>query len=155
MQWLKGPAGHLLSRLDPIVDAALVKMRTKLGLQTTWCRWLLLRSQVGRVPPASRSGKDRSGVLRSSELCTIARIAGDSGPLAIIAAKTDTILPAEKRHESEEILNQTGQLCQINLYHGFAARFRCSYDPNDKMAKYAKETAFLQVVQWLDEHLKA
>jgi hypothetical protein len=34
--------------------------------------------------------------------------------------------------------------------HGFAVRG----DPNDRKKLYAKEAAFLQAVQWFDEHLK-
>ncbi|KAI7969729.1 hypothetical protein EIK77_005849 [Talaromyces pinophilus] len=76
------------------------------------------------------------------------------GPFSISAAETDTIFPAEKRHESEIILKETGLPYQINLYsgveHGFAVRAELS----NKVAKYAKENAFLQALAWFEEHLK-
>jgi dienelactone hydrolase len=76
-----------------------------------------------------------------------------TGPLAISAAETDSIFPAEKRHRSEEILKEVGQPYQINLYsqvvHGFAVR--C--DPSVKAERFAKEQAFLQAVTWFDEYL--
>ena len=34
--------------------------------------------------------------------------------------------------------------------HGFAVRG----DPNDRKVNYAKETAFVQALEWFDEHLK-
>ncbi|KAK3903585.1 Alpha/Beta hydrolase protein [Staphylotrichum tortipilum] len=75
------------------------------------------------------------------------------GPLAISAAETDSIFPAEKRYRSEEILKEVGQPYQINLFsqveHGFAVR--C--DPSVKVQRFAKEQAFLQAVTWFDEYL--
>lgn len=76
------------------------------------------------------------------------------GPYAIAAAETDTIFTVEQRHRSEEILKEVAQPYQINLYsqveHGFAVRG----DPKDRRIQYAKETAFLQAVQWFEEYLK-
>lgn len=75
------------------------------------------------------------------------------GPYAISAAETDQIFPAEKRHKSEEILKETKQPYQINLYsgvvHGFAVRGELK-----GQEKYAKESAFLQAVQWFEEYLR-
>lgn len=72
----------------------------------------------------------------------------------MIHVETDTIFPAEKRHESEIILKETKQCYQINLFshveHGFAVRV----DLSQKEKKFAKEQAFYQAVQWFDEHLK-
>ena len=72
----------------------------------------------------------------------------------MVYAETDTIFPAEKRHESEVILKETKQPYQINLYshveHGFAVRV----DLSKKENKFAKEQAFYQAVQWFDEYLK-
>ena len=31
MAWLKGPPGHLPPTVDPVIEATLVEMRTKLG----------------------------------------------------------------------------------------------------------------------------
>lgn len=80
-------------------------------------------------------------------------LASITGPLAISAAETDTIFPAEKRHKSEVILKDTGYPYQINLYSGVEHGFAVRGDITNKVAKYAKEQAFLQAVQWFDEHL--
>lgn len=82
-----------------------------------------------------------------------------NGPLSIAAAETDEIFPPEKRHESEEILKGLSKgekklAYQLNLFssveHGFAVRA----DLSDKRAKFAKEQAFIQAVQWFDNFLK-
>lgn len=76
-----------------------------------------------------------------------------TGPLAISAAETDSIFPAEKRHRSEEILKKTGQPYQINLFSGVEHGFAVRGDPSVKVERFAKEQAFLQAVTWFDEHL--
>lgn len=80
-------------------------------------------------------------------------LAGFKGPLAISAAETDAIFPAEKRHRSEEILKEGGHPYQITLYsqteHGFTVR--C--DLSNKQQKFAKEQAFLQAVTWFNHYL--
>lgn len=76
------------------------------------------------------------------------------GPLAISAAETDAIFPTEKRHESEVILKELGLPYQINLYSGVQHGFAVRADPKDRASVYAKENAFLQAVQWFEEHLK-
>lgn len=68
-------------------------------------------------------------------------------------AESDEIFSADKRRESEDILKAMDIPYQISLYsnsvHGFAVRA----DISDKRAKYAKEAAFLQHVQWFNEYL--
>lgn len=76
------------------------------------------------------------------------------GPLAISAAETDSIFPTEKRHESEVILKEVGYPYQINLYSGVEHGFAVRADLSNPVAKYAKESAFLQALQWFEEHLK-
>jgi dienelactone hydrolase len=76
------------------------------------------------------------------------------GPFSISAAETDQIFPAEKRHESEIILKETGLPYQINLYSGVVHGFAVRAELSDKVAKYAKENAFLQALAWFEEHLK-
>lgn len=76
------------------------------------------------------------------------------GPFAIAAAETDHIFPSEKRHHSEDVLKKTGQPYQINLYSGVEHGFAVRGDPKNRVVQYAKESAFLQHVQWFEEHLK-
>ncbi|PVH97185.1 alpha/beta-hydrolase [Periconia macrospinosa] len=81
-------------------------------------------------------------------------VEGIKGPLSIAAAETDAIFPAEKRRETEDILQKLPVPYQINLFsdvvHGFAVR--C--DLAKPREKFAKEQAFLQAVAWFDEFIK-
>jgi dienelactone hydrolase len=155
MAWLKGPPGHLPPSVDPVIDATLVEMRTKLGCQRIsaigYCfgaKYVIrhLRPDQGKIEVGYCA---HPSFVESQELSEI------QGPLSISAAETDTIFPAEKRHESEEILKKTGLPYQINLYSGVEHGFAVRCDLSNKVAKYAKESAFLQAVQWFEEHLKA
>lgn len=76
------------------------------------------------------------------------------GPLAIAAAEVDEIFPSEKRHESEIILRESGLPYQINLYSGVEHGFTVRGNISNKVEKYAKENAFLQALQWFEEHGK-
>jgi dienelactone hydrolase len=67
--------------------------------------------------------------------------------------ETDSIFPAEKRHESEVILPKTKQPYQVNLYSGVQHGFAVRGDMSDQQVKYAKEAAFHQAVQWFDTWL--
>ncbi|KAF2877779.1 dienelactone hydrolase [Massariosphaeria phaeospora] len=79
---------------------------------------------------------------------------GIQGPLSIAAAETDHIFPADKRHESEEILQKHTVPYQMTLFsdvsHGFAVRS----DISKPREKFAKEQAFIQAVNWFEEYLK-
>lgn len=65
-------------------------------------------------------------------------LAAITGPLSIAAAETDSIFPAEKRHKSEEILKNTGQPYQINLYSGVVHGFAVRCDTSKKVEKLAR-----------------
>lgn len=75
------------------------------------------------------------------------------GPFSISAAETDSIFTVELRHKSEDILKETKQPWQINLFSGVEHGFAVRGDVNVKQQKFAKEQAFLQAVAWFDEHL--
>lgn len=75
------------------------------------------------------------------------------GPFAIAAAETDSIFPTEKRHHSEVLLKEVGQPYQINLYSGVEHGFAVRGDPSKQVTRYAKESAFLQALQWFAEYL--
>ena len=69
-------------------------------------------------------------------------------------AETDSIFPAEKRHETETILKDIKAQYQLSLYSGVEHGFAVRADISKPHAKFAKEAAFLQAVQWFDEYLK-
>lgn len=67
--------------------------------------------------------------------------------------ETDSIFPAEKRHQSEEILAKTGQPYQINMFSGVEHGFAVRADISKPVIRFAKEAAFTQAVAWFNQHL--
>lgn len=67
--------------------------------------------------------------------------------------ETDIIFPAPKRHESEAILAKTGQPYQMNLFSGVEHGFATRADLSNPTAKFAKESAFLQALNWFNAYL--
>lgn len=154
-QWLQGPPGHGPRAIDPIVNAALVEMRTKLGCKRIGGVGYCLGAKYVIRFLRPNQGKIDVGYCAHPSLVEPQELQEIQGPLSISAAETDEIFPAEKRHQSEEILKKTGKPYQINLYSGVEHGFGVRGDVNKKVVKYAKESAFLQAVQWFEEHLKA
>ncbi|KAF7508348.1 hypothetical protein GJ744_009339 [Endocarpon pusillum] len=149
-QWIKG---HQPSTVDPVVEAALVEMREKLGCKRIGAVGYCFGAKyvVRHLKPGQ--GKIQVGYCAHPSFVESQELQEIQGPFAISAAETDNIFPAEKRHESEEILKKTGQPYQINLYSGVEHGFAIRASLDNKVAKYAKENAFLQAVQWFGEHL--
>ncbi|KAF3937776.1 hypothetical protein ABW19_dt0205023 [Dactylella cylindrospora] len=72
------------------------------------------------------------------------------GPLAIAAAETDPIFTTSNRHEAEDILKNTGQPYQINLYSGTTHGFAVKGDLTVKAIHFAQDQAFWQAVRWFE-----
>jgi dienelactone hydrolase len=155
MAWLKGPPGHNPRTVDPVIDATIVEMRTRLGCKRIGAVGYCFGAKYVIRHLRPDQGKIEVGYCAHPSFIESEELAEIKGPLAISAAETDTIFPAEKRYESEEILKKTGMPYQINLYSGVEHGFAVRGDLNDNVAKYAKESAFLQAVQFFGEYLKA
>ena len=100
-----------------------------------------------------RPGQIDAGYTAHPSFVQEDELRGIKGPLAISAAEVDPIFPSEKRHESEVILKELGLPYQINLYSGVEHGFAVRGNPEKRTVQYAKESAFLQAVQWFKEHL--
>lgn len=68
--------------------------------------------------------------------------------------ETDSIFPAEKRHETEYILKEMSVPYQINLYSDVEHGFGVKGDLANQKGRFAKEQAFLQAVHWFEEYVK-
>ncbi|KAF2747092.1 alpha/beta-hydrolase [Sporormia fimetaria CBS 119925] len=138
--------------VDPIIEATIKELRGSYGVKRLGgvgycfggkyvCRFL-------------KQGKLDAGFTAHPSFVEADEVRGIQGPLSIAAAETDAIFPAEKRHETEEILAKHNVPYQMSLYsdveHGFAVR--C--DLSKRRQKWAKEQAFLQAVAWFDEYVK-
>lgn len=169
----KEKKSHLPSVIDPIVDACLVELRTKYSCKvsirlpsemrtTTSDMWAQKIGAVGYCFGGKYvvrhllpdKGKIDAGYTAHPSFVEVDELKAIKGPLAISAAEVDAIFPAEKRHETEAILKDLGVPYQVNLYGGVQHGFAVRGDLNKRNVQYAKESAFLQAVQWFKEHLE-
>ncbi|KAI9712349.1 MAG: hypothetical protein M1820_001562 [Bogoriella megaspora] len=153
MQWLQGPPGHLPNRVDPVVDAAIKELKNNLGVKKLGLVGYCFGGKY--VARFLKKGVADAGYTAHPSFVDPDELKGIEGPLSIAAAETDQIFPAPKRRETEDILKEMNIPYQLTLYsdveHGFAVRA----DISKKPVKWAKEQAFIQAVQWFDEHVKA
>ncbi|KAI9848437.1 MAG: hypothetical protein M1837_000232 [Sclerophora amabilis] len=154
MKWLSGPPGHEPERVQPVVESVIKVLRTEMGVERLggvgYCfggKYVILNL---KGPSALDVGFiAHPSFVESSEVRAIA------GPLSIAAAETDTIFPAEKRRETEDILAgaEVQQPHQMTLYGGVEHGFAVRGDVAKKEVRFAKESAFHQAVRWFDEFL--
>ncbi|KAI0477906.1 alpha/beta-hydrolase [Xylariaceae sp. FL0804] len=154
MKWLSGGSTgdnpHTPSAVDPIVLAGLKHLTSELGYKKIgavgYCfgaKYVARHYQNGIA----------CGYMAHPSFVDEDELRGFRAPLAIAAAETDEIFPAEKRHRSEEILAEKGDPYQITLYSGVAHGFSVRCDLSKKHERFAKEQAFLQAVSWFDHWL--
>jgi len=153
--WLKegsnGKNPHTFQAVDPIVQKSIEYLKGQGFKKIGSVGYCFGAKYVVRFLPRGK-GID-VGYVAHPSFVEEAELRAIEGPLSIAAAETDQIFPAEKRHRSEEILVETKQPYQINLYSGVSHGFSVRCDPSVKHEKFAKEKAFLQAVQWFDEYL--
>ncbi|KAK5114518.1 hypothetical protein LTR62_002453 [Meristemomyces frigidus] len=156
MAWLqKGRKGkgHGKDQVDPIVEAVIKEMRDNLGVKRIGSVGYCFGAKYVARFLAKGKGID-VGAMAHPSFVDADEIKAMTGPLTIAAAETDQIFPVEKRHETEAMLKEMSIPYQMVLYsdveHGFAVRA----DMSKREAKFAKEAAFLQHVQWFDEFVK-
>jgi dienelactone hydrolase len=152
--------------VDPLYAAVITHLRAEMGITRIGgvgycfgakyvCRFLSPRSH----PPSSSSTASPAldaGFIAHPSFVTAAEVERVAAPLSIAAAQHDDIFPADKRRETEDILARLSDDVpwQMTLYshveHGFATKG----DLAGERARWAKERAFSQAVEWLDEFVK-
>ncbi|KAH7310667.1 dienelactone hydrolase [Stachybotrys elegans] len=153
MGWFaKGSDGnnpHTPAEIDPVIVSG-IKHLQSLGFKRIGSAGYCIGAKY--VVRHFKSGID-CGFLAHPSFVTQEELEAITGPLSIAAAETDSIFPAEKRHESEVILQKMKLPYQISLFsgveHGFAVRGK----ETEKQEKFAKEQAFLQAAAWFDNYL--
>lgn len=157
MQWLQksGPEGkgHGPGQVDPIVETVIKELRSTYGVKKLGSVGYCFGAKYVARFGAKGKGID-VGAMAHPSFVDAEEIVNLEAPLTIAAAETDSIFPEEKRHETERLLKEHKKKYQINLYSGVEHGFAVRADLKNKEAKYAKEAAFLQHVQWFDEWLK-
>jgi len=145
---------HTPPTVDPIIDACLVEMRTKYNCRKIGAMGYCFGAKYVVRHLRPDEGKIEVGWVGHPSFVEAQELRDMKGPLAIAAAETDSIFPTEKRHETEAILKEMKLPYQINLYSGVEHGFAVRGDPKVQEQKYAKESAFLQALQWFEEYLK-
>ena len=74
-------------------------------------------------------------------------------PVSVAAAEIDEIFTTKHRHQSEQILIDTGVSWQINLFGGVSHGFAVRGDLKNEKLKFAMTGALKQAVDWFDFHL--
>ncbi|PYH94395.1 esterase/lipase [Aspergillus ellipticus CBS 707.79] len=143
----------LPENIDPIIDSCITELRTTLDCKKIGAVGYCFGAKyvVRHLQP--ERGEVDAGFLAHPSHVTEDELRGINGPLAIAAAETDRIFPAEKRHQSESILQETGKPYQISLFSGVAHGFAVRGDIQERAVRFAKETAFIQCLQWFGEYL--
>jgi len=157
MAWLNGKyndknLAHLPPAVDPIIEKSISLMKNKYGVKKIGAVGYCFGAKY--VVRFLKPGQIDVGYCAHPSFVEDDELKAIKGPLAISAAETDTIFPNDKRHHSENLLKEIGQPYQINLYSGVEHGFAVRGDPGKRHVQYAKESAFLQAVQWFEEYLK-
>jgi len=78
---------------------------------------------------------------------------GNGQRLAMFAAETDDILPADKRRATEDVLMKGGVTWMSTVFSGTAHGFAVRGDLSKKEVRKAKEKAFRGAVEWFEDWL--
>ncbi|KAJ9360444.1 hypothetical protein DTO027B9_1428 [Paecilomyces variotii] len=143
---------HTPETVDPIVDTCVTALRSKYGIKKIGAVGYCFGGKY--VARHLKPGKVDAGYTAHPSYLEAEELRNIKGPLSIAAAETDGIFPPEKRHESEEILKETGLPYHLSLYSGVAHGFAVRGDLSKSVVRYAKEAAFIQALLWFAEHLR-
>jgi dienelactone hydrolase len=101
------------------------------------------------------SGVIDVGVVNHPSLFTLGEVEriGNGKRLAIYAAETDDILPAEKRRATEDVLTKGGATWMSAVFSGTEHGFSVRGDLNIKEVRLAKEQAFRGAIEWFRDWL--
>ncbi|KAK4506357.1 hypothetical protein PRZ48_000087 [Zasmidium cellare] len=142
---------HTTADVDPIVDNVLTQLRQRYGVERIgavgYCFGAKYAIRLLSANLISAGAGAHPSFVEEDELGAIRK------PLLISAAETDHVFPAEKRHQSEEILRGLGVPYHVSLYSGVAHGFAVRADLSVRRARFAKEAAFSEQVRWFGEYV--
>jgi dienelactone hydrolase len=142
-----GKSPHTTQEIDPIVQRALAYMRGEMGFERIGAVGYCFGGKY--VARHGINGID-AGFIGHPSFVTDEELTSFKRPLSIAAAEVDVIFPAELRHKSEKLLEESGIAYQINLYSGVAHGFAVRCDLSKKLTRWRKEQAFRQALEWFD-----
>ncbi|KAL2163963.1 hypothetical protein VTH06DRAFT_3176 [Thermothelomyces fergusii] len=137
---------HNPTTVDPIVDVGVAYLAQR-GVDAVVATGYCFGGRYAFRALAPGRGVDAAFAAHPS-LLEDAEIAAITKPVSVAAAETDATMSPERRQEIEELLADTAQPYQINLYGGTSHGFGVRADVSDPEQKFGKESAFWQAVRW-------
>ncbi|KEY73707.1 hypothetical protein S7711_06281 [Stachybotrys chartarum IBT 7711] len=140
---------HRPEIVDPVIASAIRYMRTQLRVKRIGVTGYCFGGRLTFRTLTEGSGVE-AGFAAHPSFAEDDEIVNISGPLALAAAENDDLLPAERRHEYEELLRSSGQPYYVSLYSGTSHGFGVRANVSDPVQRFGKEQAFFQAVRWFD-----
>ncbi|KAL2831440.1 Alpha/Beta hydrolase protein [Aspergillus cavernicola] len=158
-KWLAGEyheknIAHTPPVIDPILEKCISEMRTKYNIRKIGAIGYCFGAKYVVRFLNPDQGKVDVGFIAHPSLVEKEELEAIKGPLAIAAAEKDHVFPAEKRHESERVLESLALPYTLTLYGGVGHGFALRGDLSDPKVLFTKENVFVQALQWFYEHLK-
>ena len=151
--WLAWLAKHPVTTVDSVIEAVVKELRANKGVKRIGSVGYCIGGKYVVRFLAEGRGVD-AGFIAHPSLMEAREVKEIVNPLSIAAPEMDSIFPAEKRRETEDILFEKKVPYQVCLYgdseHGFAVRANLK----DRKQKFVKESAYIQAVRWFDEWVK-
>ncbi|KAL2838540.1 dienelactone hydrolase [Aspergillus pseudoustus] len=142
---------HTVADVSPVVEAMINHLRTTLGVENVAAAGYCFGGKY--VVRYLKEGQIDSGFIAHPSFVTEDELGEIQKPLSISAAEHDPIFTSKNRHASEEILIQSKQPFQINLFSGVSHGFAIRGDLNKPLVQFAKEQAFMQALVWFQHTL--
>lgn len=166
MKWV---GEHPKERIDGTVEAAIKLMRGELGVKAIGAVGYCFGGKYVIRFLAENKGLE-AGFVAHPSLVDSTEVEAVRGPLSVAAAgllscplsslilihysEIDQVMPPEKRHETEAILQKLGHPYELTLYGGTEHGFAVRTDLGVKKKKLAMEGAYAQAIRWFDEWVK-
>ncbi|KAL3467763.1 dienelactone hydrolase [Aspergillus heterothallicus] len=157
-KWLVGEysqkkIAHTPPVIDSILEQCIAEMRTKYQIKNIGAVGYCFGAKYVVRFLKPDQGKLDVGFVAHPSLVEKEELESIKGPLAIAAAEKDHIFPTEKRQESERVLESLALPYMLTLYGGVGHGFALRGDIGDPKALFAKDSAFLQALQWFEAYL--
>lgn len=140
-------AKHSINVTDPIIEATVRYLKEDLGFEKIATTGYCFGGRYAFRFVADGKGANVAFAAHPSLLQDDEILAAE-GAVSVAAAEMDGLMPAERRHEIETLLQSSGVEYQMSLYSGTFHGFGVRADVSDPRQKFAKESAFLQAVMW-------
>ncbi|KAF3389682.1 hypothetical protein DPV78_011665 [Talaromyces pinophilus] len=159
--WAKGSVDlkpwlekHTVDTVDPVIERTIKYLQEEKQIKKIGAVGYCFGGKyVVRFLAEGHDSAVKAGYIAHPSFVTEDELAAIQKPLAISASEIDGIFTRDLRHKSEDILSNTGQPYQINLFSGVSHGFAVKGELSTRHEDWSKEQAFAQAVAWLKEYL--